>query len=217
MPTIPENISATRNIRLGVLISGGGRTLVNFAERIHSGELNAEIPIVISSRASSRGIERAADLGLECHVVDRGDFSSVDEYSESLFNLLREARVDLVTLAGFLKLIRISEDFDGRVMNIHPSLIPAFCGPGLHGHHVHTAAIERGVHVSGCTVHFADNEYDHGPIILQRTVNVPDNTSADELAALVFAEECVAYPEAVRLFASGRLQIIDGRVHLTSD
>jgi folate-dependent phosphoribosylglycinamide formyltransferase PurN len=117
-------------------------------------------------------------------------------------------------MAGFLCLLHIPDDFLWRVINIHPSLIPAFCGHGFFGHHVHEAAIERGVKFSGCTVHFADNEYDHGPIILQRTVAVPDGCSANELASLVFEQEKIAYPEAIRQLASGAVRIVGGRTTL---
>jgi folate-dependent phosphoribosylglycinamide formyltransferase PurN len=114
-------------------------------------------------------------------------------------------------MAGFLQLLQVPDDFQNRVMNIHPALISAFCGKGYYGHHVHEAALAYGVKVSGCTVHFADNVYDHGPIILQRTVPVLDGDTPDALAARVFEEERIAYPEAIRLFAEGRLRV-EGRV-----
>jgi formyltetrahydrofolate-dependent phosphoribosylglycinamide formyltransferase len=199
-----------RPIRLGVLISGSGTTLANFVSRIAAGRLRAEIPLVIASRPDAGGIEKAARAGLACEVLARGDFKSVDEHSAALFARLREARVDLVTLAGFLNLIRIPDDFKLRVMNIHPSLIPAFCGRGYFGHHVHEAALSRGAKVSGCTVHFADNEYDHGPIIAQQCVPVLDDDTPDSLAARVFGAECELYPAAIELYASARLEI-DGR------
>ena len=126
----------------------------------------------------------------------------------------REAGADLVVLAGFLSLVVVPDDHHLRVMNIHPSLVPAFCGQGFYGQHVHEAVIERGVRVSGCTVHFADNEYDHGPIVLQKVVAVQSDDSVDDLAARVFAAECEAYPEAIRLFAAGRLRIADGRLQV---
>jgi folate-dependent phosphoribosylglycinamide formyltransferase PurN len=128
-----------------------------------------------------------------------------------MVRLLDEARVDLVCLAGFLSYWIIPERYTGRVINIHPALLPAFGGKGMYGHHVHEAVLERGCKVSGCTVHFLSNEYDEGPIILQRCVPVYAEDTADDLAALVFREECIAYPEAIRLFAEGRLRI-EGRV-----
>jgi len=196
-----------RPIRLGVLISGGGTTLLNFLECIEDGSLNAEVALVIASSVDCRGIERAQQAGLNCCVVARRGFGNTATFSERVFELLREAEVDLVTLAGFLSLLEIPTDFHHRVLNIHPSLIPAFCGKGMYGHHVHQAAVARGVRVSGCTVHFADNEYDHGPILLQRAVELPDGADADTVASLVFEQEKIAYPEAIRRYQSGRLTI----------
>lgn len=203
-----------RPIRLGVLISGGGTTLVNFLQKINAGELNAEVAVVIASREGIGGIERAREAGLPCEVIARKKFDSVESFSTAIFDRCRAAQVDLVTLAGFLSLIRIPSDFERRVLNIHPALIPAFCGQGFHGHHVHEAVLARGVKLSGCTVHFADNEYDHGPIIVQRAVPVLEGDTPDTLAARIFEAECDAYPEAIRLFATGRLVIEAGRLRI---
>ena len=208
---VPFSAITDRPIRLGVLISGGGTTLLNFLDQIRSGTLSAEVPLVIASKRNCKGIDRARSAGLECLVLRPGDYANVQDFSEAVFSELRKARIDLVTLAGFLSLLHIPDDFLWRVINIHPSLIPAFCGHGFYGHHVHEAAIRRGVKISGCTVHFADNEYDHGPIILQQTVNVPDGCTADDLSALVFEQEQIAYPEAIRHLASGRLTIQNRR------
>jgi formyltetrahydrofolate-dependent phosphoribosylglycinamide formyltransferase len=197
-------------IRLGVLLSGGGTTLQNFLDRIGAGRLRAEVVVVGSSRADALGLERARQAGVPTVVVERKACASRAEFSARLFDACRAARAELVCLAGFLQLIEVPDDFLGRVMNVHPALIPAFCGKGYYGHHVHEAVLEYGAKVSGCTVHFADNEYDHGPIILQRAVEVRDDDTAEALAARVFAQECEAYPEAVRLFAEGRLRI-EGR------
>ncbi|MFN0051087.1 MAG: phosphoribosylglycinamide formyltransferase [Planctomycetales bacterium] len=210
MPPLSEPLR--RPIRLGVLISGGGTTLTNFLTQIGSGKLSAEIPLVIASRSDCGGIARARAAGLNCVVIERGKFASVPEFSAAIFAECERAAVDLVTLAGFLALIEIPDAFEGRVMNIHPALIPSFCGQGYYGHKVHEAVLERGAKVSGCTVHFADNQYDAGPIILQRCVPVHDDDTPDALAARVFAAECEAYPEAVRLFAQGRLMIVGRRV-----
>lgn len=201
-----------RPVRLGVLISGGGTTLTNFLSEIAAGRLSAEVPIVIASRADCGGIAKARAAGLECVAIERRRFPSVAEFSRAIFDSCRQARVDLVTLAGFLALIEVPDDFQWRVMNIHPALIPAFCGQGFYGHRVHEAVLARGAKVSGCTVHFADNHYDHGPIILQRCVSVLDDDTPDSLAARVFDAECSVYPEAVRLFAAGRLHVTGGRV-----
>lgn len=203
--TGPPDSPLGRPIRLGVLISGGGTTLVNFLEKIDAGELNAEVVTVIASRPDCTGIAKAETKGIPCHVISRGEFSGVSAFSRAIFDQCREAEVDLVTLAGFLAKIEIPGDFEHRVMNIHPSLIPAFCGKGMYGHHVHEAVLARGCKVTGCTVHFADNEYDHGPIILQRCVPVEANDTPDRLAARVFETECRTYPEAIQLYAAGSL------------
>ena len=203
--------SAPSPVRLGVLISGGGTTMLNFLEKIAAGELPAEIGLVIASRADCRGVERAREAGLRCEIVSRKDYDSVEPLSDRIFELCREANIDLVTFAGFLSLVHIPDDYQHRVMNIHPSLIPAFCGKGFYGHHVHEAVLERGAKVSGCTVHFADNEYDHGPIIVQEAVPVQDEDTPDSLAARVFEAECQAYPEAIRRFATGRLTVEGNR------
>jgi formyltetrahydrofolate-dependent phosphoribosylglycinamide formyltransferase len=202
------------NIRLAVLVSGGGTTLQNFLDRIDDGRLRAEVVLVIANRDDAYGLMRAEQAGVPTAVIARRDCGSREEFSQRIFALCRQAQAELVCLAGFLQLLTIPEDFAGRVMNIHPALVPAFCGKGFYGHHVHEAVLEAGVKVSGCTVHFADNLYDHGPIILQRTVPVRDDDTAETLAARVFEQECEVYPEAIRLFAEGRLQIVGRTVHL---
>ncbi len=206
---------AHQPIRLGVLISGGGTTLANFLAKIACGELDAEVAVVVASRADCGGIEKARAANIPCQVVVRRDHADVSSFSRAIFDVCRDVDVDLVTLAGFLARLEIPEDFAHRVMNIHPALIPAFCGQGMYGRHVHEAVLARGCKVSGCTVHFADNEYDHGPIILQRCVPVADDDTPDTLAARVFTAECAAYPEAIRLFADRRLAVADR--HVTVD
>ena len=206
-----------RPIRLAALISGGGTTLVNLLECIRRGELNAEIPVAISSRAACGGIEKAASFGVRCDVVTRKSFDSIEGFSQAIFQRCRDVEADLVVCGGFLALLKIPEDFRCRVMNIHPSLIPAFCGHGFHGRAVHEAVLRRGCKVSGCTVHFVDDEYDHGPIILQRTVSVRDDDTPEGLAARVFQQECEAYPQAIRDFASGRMVISGSTVRLATE
>ncbi|MGH7226894.1 MAG: phosphoribosylglycinamide formyltransferase [Gemmataceae bacterium] len=197
-------------IRLAVLLSGGGTTLQNLLDRIADGLLRAEIAVVVSSKADAFGLTRARQANLPAFVVERKTCPSREEFSERVFAHCREAGVDLVCLAGFLQLLHIPEDFVPRVLNIHPALIPAFCGKGYHGLTVHHAALDMGVKVSGCTVHFADNEYDRGPIVAQRVVPVLDDDTPERLAARVFAAECEAYPQAIQWFAQGRLRV-EGR------
>lgn len=200
-----------RKIRLGVLISGGGTTLVNLQREIAAGRVSADVAVVIADRACA-GIDKARSAGLTCELLARRSFASPEQFSAAVFDVLRSARVDLVVLGGFLARLEIPGDFAGRVMNIHPALIPSFCGHGMHGRHVHAAVLERGCTVSGCTVHFCDNEYDHGPIVLQQCVPVLDDDTPETLAARVFQAECAAYPEAIRRFAAGRLRIEGNRV-----
>jgi formyltetrahydrofolate-dependent phosphoribosylglycinamide formyltransferase len=204
----------SRPIRLGVLISGGGSNLANFLKRQSTGDLNAEFPLVIASRSDCRGLQIAHNAGIPAETVLRRGFRSTDEFSATIFSRLREAEVDLVILAGFLCLLRIPPDFANRVMNVHPALIPSFCGKGLYGPRVHEAVLARGAKVSGCTVHFCDNVYDHGPIIVQHTVPVLEGDSPSTLAARVFEAECQAYPEAIRLFADARLEVTESRVRI---
>jgi formyltetrahydrofolate-dependent phosphoribosylglycinamide formyltransferase len=203
-------------IRLAVLLSGGGTTLQNLLDRIRAGTLAAEVVCVIGSNPEAYGLTRAREAGIATSVVERKAFASRAEFSERVFALCRDAGAELVCLAGFLQLLTIPNDFMGRVLNIHPALIPVFCGKGMYGLRVHQSALEAGVKLSGCTVHFADNEYDHGPIILQRVVPVLDDDTAETLAARVFAAECEAYPEAILLFAAGRLRIEGRRVRVLS-
>jgi phosphoribosylglycinamide formyltransferase 1 len=200
--------------RIAVLISGGGTTLRNFIEKIEAGRLPVEIGLVISSNPTARGLQFAADAGIPSAVVERKAFASQDDFSREIFDRCRRARVELVAMAGFLKRVTIPEDFAGRVVNIHPALMPAFCGEGFYGHRVHEAVLEYGAKLSGCTVHYADNQYDHGPVILQRAVPVLDDDTPETLAARVFEAECEAYPEALRLLAAGRMTIEGRRVRI---
>jgi formyltetrahydrofolate-dependent phosphoribosylglycinamide formyltransferase len=202
-------------IRLAVLLSGSGTTLQNLIDRIAARRLTAQIVQVISDRMDAYGLVRADQAGLSTAVLERQDFANRDTFSKAIFERCRQAGAELVCLGGFLQLLRISEDFTNRVMNIHPSLIPAFCGKGFYGHLVHEAALAYGVKLSGCTVHFADNAYDQGPIILQRAVPVLEGDTSETLAARVFEQECEAYPEAIRLFAEDRLRVEGRRVHIT--
>jgi len=209
----------TNKLRLGILLSGGGRTLENILDHIRSGRLAAEVAVVIASRPKIRGIAIGEAAGAATHLVRPKEYPSVEEYSDAMVHLLDDAGVDLVCLAGFLSYWTVPARYlpggggrPGRVMNIHPALLPAFGGKGMYGHLVHEAVLARGCKVSGCTVHFVDNEYDAGPIIIQRPVPVYAEDTADDLAARVFSEECVAYPEAIRLYAEGRLKVEGGRV-----
>jgi formyltetrahydrofolate-dependent phosphoribosylglycinamide formyltransferase len=193
-----------RHLRLAVLLSGSGRTLENLLERSDGGTLPASVAVVVSSRADVRGARIAERAGVPVRLLPPGG-QGVDRWSESIFAACREARADLVVMAGFLHLVRIPHDFAGRVINIHPSLLPAFGGRGFHGMNVHRAVLERGCTVSGCTVHLVDDEYDHGRVLLQQAVPVLSDDSPESLAARVFAAECQTLPEAIRRIAAGLL------------
>jgi formyltetrahydrofolate-dependent phosphoribosylglycinamide formyltransferase len=204
----------TEPTRLAVLLSGSGTTLQNLLDHVARGQLAARVVCVVSSSAQAFGLTRAKNAGLPAHVVERKACPSREEFSRRIFDHCRAAGAELVCLAGFLQLVLIPRDFEGRVLNIHPALIPAFCGKGFHGLHVHRAVLDAGVKLTGCTVHFADNQYDHGPIILQRGVPVLDDDTPESLQARVFAAECQAYPEAIRLFAEGQLRVEGRRVRI---
>lgn len=195
------------HLRLAVLISGGGTTLRNLLTVIDRGELSAQVVLVISSTRAASGLRFAEEGQIASQVIRRTAEMTDEAYSEVVFQPCREAGADLVVMGGFLKHVLIPKDFDGRVMNIHPSLIPSFCGHGFYGHHVHEGVLNYGVKVSGCTVHFVDNQFDHGPIVLQETVPVHEDDTPETLAARVFEQECVAYPKAIQWFAEGRLTI----------
>ncbi len=204
----------TPPIRLAVCVSGGGSTLQNLIDLIRVGKLHASIVQVVASRPKIGAIPRAEAARIPLALASRSASQSRAAFSSSVFNPIRHNNADLVVLGGFLSLVDIPADYHGRIINVHPSLIPAFSGKGFHGSAVHQAVLDTGVKVTGCTVHFADDTYDTGPIILQRTVPVLDDDTADTLAARVFKAECQAVPEAISLYAAGRLKIEGRRVRI---
>ena len=187
---------------IAVLISGGGTTLRNLIELRDRGELPIDIRLVVSSTKKAGGIGIAARASIPTLVVPKRKTQPAEEHSASVFDPIRQAGVQLVVMGGYLQHVLIPKDFENKVVNIHPSLIPAFAGKGMYGLRVHQAAIDFGVKVSGCTVHFVDNEYDHGPILLQRTCSVADGDTAETLQRRVFELECGALPEAIRNIAA---------------
>ena len=203
-------------LKLAVLISGSGRTLKNFIDLAADGELPVEIRLVVSSSATAAGLRFAEEAGITTLVVCRGDFPAGtpgdQAFGDAIFAACREAGVDYVAMAGFLKLAPVPDDFAGRVVNIHPALIPAFCGHGMYGDRVHQAVLDAGVKVTGCTVHFVDNEYDAGPIIWQQPVPVFDDDTADTLGKRVFEVEKEAYPHVLKQLAAGRIKLEGRRV-----
>ena len=175
-------------INLAVLVSGSGTTLQNLIDQIAQKNLDARIKLVIGSRPGLLALQRAIDANIPQAVVDRREFSDVASFSRRIFERIDEANVDLVCLAGWLCLLEIPPRYSGRVMNIHPALLPDFGGKGMYGLNVHRAVVESGQKISGCTVHFVDAHYDTGPIILQRVCPVLENDSPKTLGARVFEE-----------------------------
>ena len=201
-----------KTLRLGVMIGGGGRTLMNLADCIERGDLNASVAIVVAARENLPGVALARNRDLPVEVIEARP--APPHVDERINWRILEAGVDLVCMAGYIRYFRIDPALHGRVMNIHPALLPSFGGRGMYGLAVHRAVLDHGCKVSGCTVHLVDEHYDNGPIILQRTCAVLDDDTPETLAARVFAEECRAYPEAVRLFGEGRLKIEGRRVRI---
>jgi|SRR6476660_6465949 len=191
------------SLPIAVLISGGGTTLRNLIEKIRDGALPVEIKLVISSSPGARGLDFARTAGIPTLVVEKTKGLSAEQFSEAVFAPCRAADVKYVVMGGFLKHVLIPPDFENRVLNIHPALLPTFGGKGMYGLRVHEAVLAAGAKVTGCTVHFVDNQYDHGPILLQRQVEVRSDDSPETLQARVFAAECEAYPDALkRLWSS---------------
>lgn len=197
-------------LKIAVLLSGSGTTLQNLIDRAEARQLDVEFVCVIGSREEAYGLERARKHNIPAIPIVRKNYNSAEAFNADIWGTVRDYGAELVVLAGFMSLLDIPPDFENRVMNVHPALIPAFCGKGMYGHHVHQAVIEYGVKLSGATVHFANNEYDAGPIILQDVVPVLDDDTPESLAGRVQAKERELYPEAIQLFAEGRLEV-DGR------
>jgi formyltetrahydrofolate-dependent phosphoribosylglycinamide formyltransferase len=201
-------------LRVGVLLSGSGTSLENLCERIDAGELPARVAVVVSSREGALGLERARRRGIPAFAVPRRHHPEVKEFNDALHAVLERFDLDLVLLLGFLSPFELRGRFEGRAINVHPALVPAFSGQGFYGPRVQRAVLEAGVRVTGTTVHFVDEQYDHGPIILQEAVPVLDDDTPEALAARVQAAERRLVPEAVRLFAAGRLRIEGRRVRI---
>jgi formyltetrahydrofolate-dependent phosphoribosylglycinamide formyltransferase len=203
-----------RVLNLAMLLSGTGRTLDNFQQAIAVGRLSARVAVVVSSRSQAYGLVRARQHGLDAVAVPRQAYADLQSFNAAINAVLARYPIDLVVLAGFLSLYQPPPALAGRVLNIHPALLPAFGGKGFYGERVHRAVLDAGVKLSGCTVHFADACYDHGPIILQAAVPVLDDDTVESLAARVFAAECELYPQAIQLFAEDRLRVEGRRVRL---
>jgi phosphoribosylglycinamide formyltransferase 1 len=201
-------------LRVAVLLSGEGTSLENLCERIDAGAVPAEVVLVVASKERAGGLARAERRGIPAIVVPRRAFADARAFNDALHAELDKHAVDLVALLGFLSIFELRGRYEGRAINTHPALIPAFCGQGFYGRRVHEAVLAAGAKLSGATVHFCDDRYDSGPIILQEAVPVLDDDTPDTLAARVQAVERRLVPEAIRLFAEGRLAIEGRRVRI---
>ena len=198
-------------LNIAVLVSGGGTNLQALIDAEKAGKIeNGRISVVVASKPGVYAIERAKNAGIEGVVLARKDFESVDDYSAALEKLLREKKTDLIVLAGFMTITNaaFTKAFENRIINVHPALIPSFCGKGYYGLHVHEAALARGVKLSGATVHFVNEVCDGGPIILQKAVPVEPGDTPETLQRRVMEQaEWQLLPEAVSLFCAGRLSV----------
>jgi phosphoribosylglycinamide formyltransferase-1 len=192
-------------LKVAVLVSGGGTDLQSIMDACAAKEINAEVKVVISNRKSAYALERARSAGIRAEWIKDEDL---------ILQCLEEMEIDLVVLAGYLAIVsdKLINRYENRIINIHPSLIPSFCGPGFYGLHVHEAALKRGVKVSGATVHIVSTVVDGGPIILQEAVDISDLTTAEEIQARVLKLEHRILPKAVGLFANDRIQVVGERV-----
>ena len=194
-------------LKIAVLLSGSGRTLVNLAKAIRAGRLDAAIVGVLSSRRDVAGVARARELGLKVNILRPVDFPTRPAFWKATAETLDRHRPDLVVMAGYLCYWRIPRRWAGKVVNIHPSLLPKFGGKGCYGHHVHEKVLAARERTSGCTVHLVDNVYDHGRVLARAKVPVRRTDTPDTLAARVFKAECRLYPAVLQDIATGRLRL----------
>lgn len=199
------------SIRLAVLISGSGTTLQNLMDHIDAGTLDAEIVCVISSKRDAAGLKRAADKGIATDSVHLKDYAGdLATYNRDLWNTIRRHSPELVVLAGWMSMLEIPGEYVNHIINIHPALIPSFSGKGMYGLHVHRAVLEFGTKLTGVTIHFVDDQYDHGPIFMQEAVPVLDDDTPETLMARVQEKERDMYPRAIQAIADGRVRV-EGR------
>ena len=211
----------TNQKKIAVLVSGGGTNLQALIDAQGRGELGqGEITLVIASKPGVYALERAAKAGIEGRVLARKDYDSIAAYSKALADTMTAEGIDLVVLAGFLTIIdeQVYEAFPNRILNVHPALIPSFCGKGYYGLRVHEAALEKGVKVSGATVHIVTPECDAGPIVLQKAVEVKQDDTPETLQLRIMQEaEWKILPEAVRLFCEGRITVENNKVYIKGE
>ena len=204
-------------INIAILVSGAGRgsNMKNIIEACKDNYIKANVAVVIGIN-NSPAIKIANDLGVKTVLINPKDFTEDSLYQDAIYNCIKENNIDLICLAGYMKLLggKVLTEYENRIMNVHPALIPMFYGKGMYGHHIHEAAIKRGVKYSGCTVHFVDKNYDTGPIILQTVVEVDFNDTPETLAAKILPNEHKTYKEALKLYCEGKLSVEKGKVKI---
>ena len=207
--------------KISVLVSGGGTNLQALIDAEKRGELgNGKISLVVASKPGVYALERAAQNGIDSAVLARKDYDSICDYSKALADLLEDKETDLVVLAGFLTIIdeQVYERFPNKILNVHPALIPSFCGKGFYGLHVHEAALAKGVKVSGATVHIVTPECDAGPIVLQKAVEVKQDDTPETLQKRIMEEaEWKILPQAVRLFCDNKIMVENDKVYIKGE
>ena len=209
------------SVNIAVLVSGGGTNLQALIDAEKRGELgDGKITLVVASKPGVYALERAANNGIESKVLPRKEYDSISEYSKALVDIMTEADIDLVVLAGFLTIIdeQVYNAFPNKILNVHPALIPSFCGKGFYGLHVHEAALEKGVKLSGATVHIVTPECDAGPIVLQKAVEVMEHDTPEVLQKRIMEEaEWKILPQAVRLFCDGKIKVENNKVYIKGE
>ena len=202
--------------RIAVLCSGGGSTLQAIIDSVEAGRIDGEIVLVLANASKAYALERAKNHGIPCEFVSKKQAGSSEAFNDILLEKLQQAKADLVVLAGYLPIVgaQIVRAFPHRIINIHPALIPSFCGVGMYGHYVHEAVLAYGAKISGATTHFVDEEVDHGGVIMQKSVPVLEGDTPETLAARVLTVEHEILPETVRLFCAGKLGVDGRHVHV---
>lgn len=208
-------------IRIAVMVSGQGRgsNMQAIIDACASGKINGEVALVIGVKDDAPAMIRAREQGVRTATISPKDYDTPGGYDDTVLRTLQSHQIDLVCLAGYMRVLgqNVIDAYRNRIMNVHPALLPAFCGKGMYGHHVHEAAIARGVKVSGATVHLVDENYDTGPIVLQTVVPVEEDDTPDALATRVLSAEHRTYTDAIALFANGRLRVVDRKVKVIAD
>ena len=202
--------------RIAVLCSGGGTNLQALIDAVEAGDIDGQIVLVLANASKAFALERAKKHGIPAEFVSKKQAGSDEAFNDVILQKLKDAQVDLVVLAGYLPILgsQVVRAYEHRIINIHPALIPAFCGPGMYGHHVHEAVLAYGAKISGATTHFVDEQVDHGGVIMQRSVPVLEGDTPDTLAARVLTVEHQILPESVKLFCAGKLGVDGRQVHV---